>query len=381
MAALVVLVVLALALALATTATAWSECVVNITATNVTHRVDRHYLGCHSDAGYAHQARGLYAELVYGTAFEPVPDVDPTNRTGYQLRSWATTGTGVALDTAASQIEGGSSLVLSASGAAATNRGFGNEGLFLEGGKLYEGFLVLQVSSGKPASVEVRLEQRGAPLGDRDAPLARATLQIPAGTSQWTKVPFTLTPSATQPCVGISDTEVVADAIGCPANGSYTPGMGPMSDVTAHICVRCGGQFTIKLLDAGSAPASVVRVGYASLMPGAWGRFAGLPVRADGAAAMAAMGVSMVRWGGSYTTSKPMPWTRWRGPVWQRPSAMDGEWGPRNHPHAVMSGWGIFEMVDLSAALGATPVLTLDAASKAHINRPLFSKWRRNIVL
>ena len=43
MAALVVLVVLALALA--TTTTAWSECVVNITATKVTHRVDRHYLG------------------------------------------------------------------------------------------------------------------------------------------------------------------------------------------------------------------------------------------------------------------------------------------------------------------------------------------------
>ena len=82
-----------------------------------------------------------------------------TNRTGYQLRSWATTGTGVALDTAASQIEGGSSLVLSASGAAATNRGFGNEGMFLEGGKLYEGF---QVSSGEPASVEVNLKIFGS---------------------------------------------------------------------------------------------------------------------------------------------------------------------------------------------------------------------------
>lgn len=152
--------------------------------------------------------------------------------------------------------------------------------------------------------------------------------------------------------------------IGCPAGGAYPPPAGrpvpPMSDRTAHICVACGAQLTLQ------EPAAELHVGYVSLMPGAWGRFAGLPVRADAAAALQEMGVTVVRFGESYTSTRPMTWSRWRGPAWQRHSAQDAEWGPGGRPHAVMSGWGIFEIVDFAAALGAEPVLTLPANAESN---------------
>jgi hypothetical protein len=77
---------------------------------------------------YAHEARGLYAELVYGAAFEWVPDTDPTNGSAAAttpLHGWAGAG-GATLDPNASQIPGGTSLRL-VGPATATNRGFGNE--------------------------------------------------------------------------------------------------------------------------------------------------------------------------------------------------------------------------------------------------------------
>lgn len=219
------------------------------------------------------------------------------------------------------------------------------------------------------------LEHRGAPGAD-PSPLAQSVLQFPGG--NWTRLNFSLTPATTADCIGVSAAEAAASGIGCPANGTYAvDGVHPpLSDASAHICVQCGGQFTVAVRapvristtetkqggrgGTGGAKGNVVRVGYASLMAGAWGRLDDLPVRADAAAILKMMGITMIRWGGSYTTSRPMPWTRWIGPAWRRPSAVDGVWGAGGRIHAVMSGWGWVEMADAAHAVGATPVLTLD---------------------
>eukprot|EP00040_Diaphanoeca_grandis_P029054 m.169180 g.169180 ORF g.169180 m.169180 type:complete len:708 (-) comp31555_c0_seq2:346-2469(-) len=332
-------------------ATPKMDCTLTLNPKNVTHRINSNVLGCRSDAGYAHQARGLYAELVYGSAFEVVTDVDPaTINASNQINAWSTRGNASA--EATSQIPGGTSLVLSANGTA-TNRGFGNEGLFVIANKVYEGYLVLK--SSEPVQVTVTLERRGVPGSDH-SPLAQSTLQFAGG--NWTKVSFNMTTNEGAACEGITDAEVVSEGIACPVNGTYHPSMGKMSDASAHICVKCGGQFTISM---SSTTNTRVNVGFASLMPGAWGRFNNLPVRADSVSMLQQMGITVFRWGGSYVTSVSTPWTHWTGPAWQRPSALNGNWGPGNHPrHAVMSGWGLFEMVDLSNALDATAVLTLN---------------------
>ena len=48
---------------------------VTIHASTVTHTINPLFLGCHSDSGFAHQPRGLYAQMVVGASFEPeLPD-------------------------------------------------------------------------------------------------------------------------------------------------------------------------------------------------------------------------------------------------------------------------------------------------------------------
>ena len=44
--------------------------VLHVHADARTHRVNRHFMGCHSDSGFAHQPRGLYSQMVYGASFE-----------------------------------------------------------------------------------------------------------------------------------------------------------------------------------------------------------------------------------------------------------------------------------------------------------------------
>jgi hypothetical protein len=92
--------------------------------------------------------------------------------------------------------------------------------------------------------------------------------------------------------------------------------------MSAHVCVKCAGQFTIKLL--GQTPSRAepaVSVGFASLMPGSWGRYKNTTARQQSVAALERMGIRMIRSGGSVACDPTMAWTAWRGKVWQRPSA------------------------------------------------------------
>ena len=50
-------------------------------------------------------------------------------------------------------------------------------------------------------------------------------------------------------------------------------------------------------------------------MPGSWGTFKGLPVRADAASILQEMGIKMLRFGGSYVNSVGMEW-KVVAPIW-----------------------------------------------------------------
>lgn len=271
---------------------------------------------------------------------------------------------------------------------AVTNRGLGNEGLFFEAGKLYEGYVwaksyaataqsalaSVAQSSGEPGNVSnITYIYIGLHDFTQSPPavLASIVLQLPAlvapdasyhspglhtgaprpEASGWTKLDFTLTPSAGTSCAGIE------------------PGSDPSIDCgqlpsPAHICVRCGGEFVVgvvipggqpdsdgliapegsegqtsldRLAQAGLAAAAgdstsnlsasesrAVYFGLTMLQPGKWGRLPGVPALATAAATLQAMGVRSIRQGGTY--SQTIAWKDWRGPLEQRPS-MVATWG------------------------------------------------------
>lgn len=78
------------------------------------------------------------------------------------------------------------------------------------------------------------------------------------------------------------------------------------------MCIKCGGEISYGL----SNPGDTVWIGYARVEPGAWGRFAGLPVKIEAANILQQMGVTAMRYGGSVGSS--VAWSDFRGPVWNR---------------------------------------------------------------
>ena len=247
---------------------------------------------------------GLHAQRIYGPSFEaPAPVHADTDGTGWVDVSSGTGIGGATLDTVTA-FHGQSSEKLSfrsrgdgataATGrAAVANRGLGNEGLYFEGGKDYEGYFWAKAL--KPVSLVVSLE---AWTVDGKAPtvLASSTIAVATSGEDWQMFNFSLTPSAGTECDGIQPGGAIATAanITCPVNGTYNP-TGPMSDRTAHVCVRCGGQFTLALQSPGE-----VNLDYVYMSPGEWGRYKGLPVLAEGVKWLQGMGTSLFRMGGSF---------------------------------------------------------------------------------
>lgn len=144
---------------------------------------------------------------------------------------------------------------------------------------------------------------------------------------------FTTTPAGTR-CTGISPGS--NPAIDC--SGTYPS--------AAHICVQCTGEFVIGIIGTGD-----VDIGYASLMPGAWGRFAGLPVLASGVATLQAMGITVIRQGGS--VSQAFRWKDWTQAPEYRP-ASGLTWGD-----SLVAPWGPFDFIDMANAAGIEPIVTL----------------------
>ncbi len=172
------------------------------------------------------------------------------------------------------------------------NGGLNRCGLHLEGGKSYEGRLCLRVA--EPTEVWAALE-----TGDGARALAEKRLQVKPGA--WRACAFALEPSS------------CAD----------------------------GARFTISLRRPGS-----VSVGYASLQPGLWGRFKGLPVRRDVAEALVDQGITVLRYGGSMINHPEYRWKNMIGPRDQRPPT-PGTWYPWSS-----NGWAIVDFIAFCRAAG-----------------------------
>lgn len=187
------------------------------------------------------------------------------------------------------------------------NRGLNRWGLALVEGRTYSGCLWLRAATAMDVGVRLASAE-----GERT--YAQSAVKV-TGDDVWRRYEFTLVPSA-------------SDA---------------------------NGRFGIEL----SAPGSVV-IGYASLEPGDWGRFKGLPVRKDVADAMIQEGITTVRYGGSMVNEPEYRWKRMVGPRDRRlPYA--GHW----YRHS-SNGWGIVEFLDFCAAAGmdGTPDFCLDESPK-----------------
>merc|ERR1719272_1438055 len=127
---------------------------------NVTHQITELVMGCHSDTGYEHQARGFYAQMIVpssfnATGFTPAPhwggnsSTDgsfSSERVGWNVEKSTPSvafshgtdeGTGARFYGVASE-----RLSLRGKGSGGlSNRGMGNAGMVFEGGKPYDGFI------------------------------------------------------------------------------------------------------------------------------------------------------------------------------------------------------------------------------------------------
>jgi hypothetical protein len=301
---------------------------VTISATNVTHTINPRMFGCHVDPGYTQQPTFWFSQMVYGESFEVGTMKVPS---WVQQVDAGVTAT-IALD-AGAQFNGRPSMAFTytaGSGVAGlANRGMGAEGMSLQGGKPYEGYVFVQGAPGTSFTVELQDFTNGG------AVLASAALAVPTGATapSWARVDFNLTPAVGTTCAFIA------------------PGSDPTIDCSKtpngdHACVRCGGQLTIAL-----AAPSALHVGYVFLQPGAWGRVGDLPVHAAAGELVTTMGINVIRQGG--TVSQSFKWKDWRGPAWERPS-MQHVWGD-----SLVSGWGPFEMIELAEYMGFEAIITL----------------------
>ena len=96
-------------------------------------------MGCHSDTGYVHQARGFSSQLLYGESFEAAPGEPHT----WQATIHAATANATVELLSGDGLHGQTALHLKYNSghglAALANRGLHNEGLYLQKGKTYEG--------------------------------------------------------------------------------------------------------------------------------------------------------------------------------------------------------------------------------------------------
>jgi len=205
------------------------------------------------------------------------------------------------------------------------NRGLNRWGMSFIADRTYEGLLWARVE--KPLELSVALESGGG-----ENILARKLLKVKAG--GWQPLEFTLKPKANEKA----------------------------------------GRFVISL----QAPGSVV-LGYASLQPGVWGRFKGLPDRRDVVEALLDQGITVLRYGGSMVNHEQYRWKKMLGPRERRPP-YKGTW------YACSSnGWGIVDFVELCEAagflgipafnMGETPQDMADFVE--YVNGPAGSEWGR----
>ena len=222
--------------------------------------------------------------------------------------------------------------------AGVTNRGIGNEGLFLQSGMEYEGYFFAKASKSSKMVVMLRNWETKAVLATQEVVVDPST--------NWTQYSFTMTASNSTSCDGIkpgSDPEVSCN--------TQRRGMAvPPNTEQGHICIKCGGEFVIALSEPG-----IVHVDYVYLQPGAAGRFGAGPFFKDGVQVLKDMGITAIRLGGSFTDPSYYFWKKWRGLPWERES-LGAKWGSE-----LVSGFGPFEFIDMCVEAGIEPIVTTTA--------------------
>jgi hypothetical protein len=222
-----------------------------------------------------------------------------------------------------------------AGSAGLANRGLGNEGLYIEKAKPYEGYFF--ASSAKPVTLEARIETTDGKVLASQQFKHTPPASLAGSNPGFVQHKFTMTPTEGTECVGIAPGS--DPTIHCTNN----PG-------TAHVCINCGAQFTIAAVAEPSA-AVEVSIAYVVLQPGDWGRFQGLSARKDVADTLKDMGIKIIRLGGSFCSvgkdnGAYYQWQKWTGPVWERPS-IGAHWDSYGgHAYNLIGGWGMFEMID-----------------------------------
>lgn len=227
-----------------------------------------------------------------------------------------------------------------------SNRGIGNEGLVLQGGKEYTGYVFAKAID----NVKLTVAMHDVASGGAGIPkvIASTVIRVSGG-SKWAKYNFSLTPNASTTCTTIpfgSDPQINCSNA---AKGSYRPEPG-------DVCQRCGGELALGV----TVPGQVVDLDFVALHPGEWGLYKGLEVRRDGVELLEAMGVTAIRQGGSFADAAYYSWKNWRGRKWDRPS-FGAVWG-----YSYESSWGPFEFIDMANAMGIEPIM--DTAADATIS-------------
>ena len=176
---------------------------------NVTNdHVNKRWMGCHSDYGFAQTPRGFYANLVYNPSFANYGECDPGKACVASSKVMGTPSDWHSSEPRDAQLATASSsstrpsvnIVGNATrDAYVANRGLGNAGLYLEAGKPYEFQAYIWQSATTMAFAE---------LWDTSAnkSLARQEFQItstgPPWGATWHMFNVTLTPSAAAECEG-----------------------------------------------------------------------------------------------------------------------------------------------------------------------------------
>ena len=311
--------------------------VVNVDASTVDHLINEAILGCHADPGFGNDPLAWTSTLIYGQGF---PQNEPAKISAWHDVSTATGAAvmdpSVIMNAAANAIApgGAPTLSLTKTGGGGLvgwgNRGIGGEGLVFQGGKDYEGYLMVLAPQG--GSLVVAIVDRNA-----NATLASSALNVTPSTA-WQRVAFSgLTPSAGTGCEGIPWGSDPTIDCGEPPKDGMNPGI---------VCVRCGGEVQVGLTSVGA-----LHIGFVTMQPGAWGRFNGLPVLKTGTDMIQQMGFRSIRQGGSVSYS--LRWKEWRGAPEVR-AAMNHVWGPD-----LVAPWGPLEFIDMANALNIKPILTL----------------------
>jgi hypothetical protein len=326
--------------------------VVNVT--NVSHAVNKWIMGAHTDPGYTQQPWCWYSQMVVGASFETGPSMGVPSWVRVNASGTSAAGATIGFDTATlfngvrsmkfthPAAAGGNGSVTPAGLAGLANRGLGAEGMLLQAGRPYEGYVFAKGAPGTPVTVALQDFTTGATLASAVLPIPDVAITGAYAAFGFAQLNFTLTPSSGTGCVHIpvgSDPAVDCHALTTPANPAD------------HACVRCGGQFVVGL----ATPGTTANVGYVFLQPGPWGRIGSLPARKEMGDVIAAMGVSIVRQGG--TVSQTYAWKDWRGPPWARRS-MQHAWG-----FEIDAGWcvaGAAVMVAAAAAAAGGQVCTGD---------------------